>query len=391
MAGAPDPMRWKRYWGQYGGDYDNNREIQTYDNMMAEWSGIVGIPIMYYTIHVDDYKEGIDPVYGENSSPVWDRAFELTAILPEWSQELQNFTTFGLENIDELQLYIHRSTYDRLIGWRSGETPVQHPNVTPRPNVRGGYGPIPKDVIMTQHNGLYYEVVTGGLHFLESTAQHFGHKFWYKVTLKSRESSAPVVGKGEQFGPIDDKQTLEEYAISQGLPPDYYTGNSQFVIPTPDCDDMRSPFDPNLNQPISGAPRDECGRVQYTTTGGAPGPVDLEDYNDGTVPDDYYLEDGRVASKYKVDGPKPFSAKGDNQEVQDAADQVVNPQSNLNVYKDLPSGREGMLNDQGIPIYTDTGEPIPADSEDYRNFVGYNKYGPTGRVLRHDRDLWGGW
>jgi hypothetical protein len=385
-------MRWKRYWGQYQGDYDNNREIQTYDNMMAEWAGIVGIPIQYYTLHVDDYKDGLDPIHGENSRPVWDRAFQLTAITEQWTQELQNFSTFGLENIDELTLYVHRSTFDRLVGWRSGETPVESPNLTPRPSRRGGYGPIASDILQTQHNGLFYEVITGGLHFLETNAQHFGHKFWYKLTLRSRETSAPVVGQGEQYGPIPQNMSLEEYAISQGLPPDYYSGNPQFVVPTPDCDDLRDPFpNPDLNPPTSGSPEDECGRVQYETTGGAPGPTNLEDYNDGSVPDDYYLEDGRIASKYKVKGPKPFSAKGENQEIQDAADQVVDPQTDLNVYRDLPSGRSGELNEQGIPVYTDTGLPIPTNSEDYRNFIGYNKYGPAGRILRNNRELWGDW
>jgi hypothetical protein len=389
MAGAPDPFRWKRYWGQFSGDYDNRREIETYDNMMAEYAGIYGIPVVYYTLHVDDYKNDLDVIHGESSTPVWDRSIQLTALTDQLSQEPQNFTQFGLENIDTLILYIHRSTFDGLVGWRSGETPVQAPNLTPRPSRRGGYGPVAKDIIGTLHNGLFYEVVTGGLHFLESNSQHFGHKFWYKLTLKSREASAPVIGLGEQYGPVAQGMTLEQLATSKGLPADYYQGNTQFVVPTPDCDDMTQPFpDPELvgTQPTSTDSPDSCGRIAYQTTGGPAGPVDLTQ-----VPEDYYLPDGRIAEKYRVQGPKSFSAKGDNEEVQAAADQVVDPQSNLNVYKDLPSGRQGTFNEQSIPVYVDDGTVIPPDSEDYRSFIGYNKYGPSGRVIRHNRELWSDW
>jgi hypothetical protein len=238
------------------------------------------------------------------------------------------------------------------------------------------------------HNDLHYEVVTGGLHFLESNAQHFGHKFWYKLTLKSRENSSPVIGKGEQYGPNPNpNMSLEQLAINKGLPSDYYQGNSQFVIPTPDCEDLRQPFpDPSLvgTIPTSTNPPDVCGRIHYETTGGAPGPIN-------ELPDDYYLPDGRVASKYQVQGPQSFSAKGDNQAIQTTSEQVVDPQSNLNVYKDLPSGRPASYNQQGIPVYTDDNTPIPEGSEDYRNFVNYNKYGPSGRVLRHNREFWGDW
>lgn len=392
MAGAPDPMRWKKHWGQYSGDYSNSKEIETYDNMMAEYAGIYGIPILYYTLNIDDYKENLDVISGESSTPKWDRVFQLTAIAEEWAKEMQKFSAFGLENSDELTLFVHKSTYDRLIGWRSNLAPARSPNLTPRPTTRGAYGPSPKDLLFTPNNGLTYEVITGGVHFLESNAQMFGHKFWYKLTLKSAEVSAPNIGNGESYGPVPKNISLQEYATLRGLPENYYSSNPQFIVPTPECADLSAPFtDPSLNPSISAAPYDNCGRINYTTTGGKEGPINLQEFN-STVQNDYLLEDGRVASKYHIEGsPKSFSAKGDNAEVQATADQVVDPQSDLIVKKDLPSGRVGILNEQGIPVYADDGSMIPASSEDYRNFIGYNKYGPTGRVIRHNRELWESW
>lgn len=399
MAGVSDPMKWKQFFGQYGSDVENNREIQTYDNMMAEYAGIVGVPIRYYTLNIDDYKDNLDPIYGENSNPIWDRAFMLTALLEEWSQEVQNFSAFGLENIDELTMFIHRSTFDKFVGWRSNLAPIESPNLTPRPSRRGSYGPAPKDIIHTLHNDFYYEVVTGGLHFLESNAQHFGHKFWYKLTLKQRQVSTPTVGFGEQYGQVSDYISLQELARAKGLPDDYYTGNPQSVVPTPDCDDIHSPF-PNPNTtgtiPTTSSPPSECGTVEYQTLGGPAGPIDIYDVDDDgnkvkNLPADYYTEDGRVADKYKINGPETFSNKGENEIIQQSADQVVDPQSNLNVYKDLPSGRTAILNSAGVFIYEDNGEMVDTNSEDYRNIIGYNRYGPTGKVIRHNRDLWGDW
>jgi hypothetical protein len=377
-------MRWKKYFGQFGGQYDNNREIQTYDNMQAEISGIYGMPILYYTLNIDDYKNSMDIVHGESATPKWDRVFKLTALNDNFTQEAQKFSSFGLENIDELSVYIHRSTFDRLIGGRSGLTPIKSPNLTARPSERGGFGPAPLDIIETVHNGLVYEVVQGGLHFLDSNAQHFGYKFWYKLTLKQRETSSPTIGIGENYGPRPANISLEEFAELKGLPRDYYLGNTQFVVKTPACEDLRSSYaDTTLNMAISAGPLDSCGVISYTTMG--------MPQISGGIPSDALSEDGRTPEKYLMRGPRPQSNSGEGDEIQKEADQTIDPIQGIKVYSDSASGREIVLDGQGVVIYQDTGEPVPTNSDDYKNFIGYNKYGPTGRVIRHNRDLWGNW
>lgn len=365
MSGLSDPLKYKKFWNQFGGDYNNSREIETYDNLQAEIAAIYGIPIYYYTINVDQYKDGMDPVYGENSMPVWDRAFQFTALLDEWSQEMQEARAFGMINTDEITLFIHRSTYDKHVGKRSTLSPSD-------PTRRGAFGPIAKDMVMTPHNGLVYEVVTGGLHFLDSSAQQFGHKFWYKLTLQSRETSDAVVGAGEQYGPVPDL-TLDEMIEAGLLDEDGgYVCNPQSIVNTP--------HGPGLTPPATGTP-EFC--PDYETTGTPIGPIDPND-----LPETIFAPDGSISQAFDVPGEKPNSHFGDNDEVQEVADEIVDPQTNEIV---LDTTRPIGFNGEGSIIYTDTGDLVPEDSSDYEIFYQKWKYGPMGRAIRNNRDLWGDW
>ncbi len=335
MSGLSDPLKYKRQFGQFNGDFDNRREIETYDNLAAEFAGIKGIPLEYYPINVDLYKDGMDVIYGDNSRPQWDRKYILTAILEEWTQEIQAFNGMGLQNTDDITLYIHRSTFDKIVGIRTLKALI---TTTDR---RGAYGPIAKDEIRTPHNGLVYEVLTGGEHFMDPNAQHFGHKFWYKITCKVRQTSDAPVGVGEQHGafpdaPLDDR----------------FKGNPQFILPTPTKEEMaiNASGTPSQSGTPTLLPTDP---VEYVTTGAPPGP------GDGSVPEDILLPDGRVADKYQVQPQKDGSSNGDQDEIQTTADQIVDPQTDQNV--------------------------TPGSPEE-------TKYGPNGRTIPHKReDLFGDW
>lgn len=325
-----DPLKYKQYWNQFSGDYSNNREIESYDNMMAEYAAIRGVPIEFFPINVDEYAKHMDPVYGENSQPKWDRKIPITGILEEWSPEVQLFNAGGLQNEDEITLYIHRSTFDKLVGIRSTKAPKK---TTDR---RGSWGPIAKDLVRTPHNGLVYEVLTGGMHFMTKEAQHFGHKFWYKLTCKVRQVSDASLGMGEQYGAIPD----------QALP-DIYKGNPQYILPTPPKEELVAMGTPDQ----TGAPANDACSGEYTTVASVDGPA----LNTSPL----ILPDGRVADKEQVPGMKPGSKSGDQDEVKTlASEQVIDPQ---------------------------TDQVTDPDSEEN------DKYGPNGRTIPHKRDLWGDW
>lgn len=335
MSGLADPMAAKQFWNQFSGDIDNATEIETYDNMMGEYCAIKGIPVEYYTIQVDNYAAGMDPVYAENSRPKWDKKFTFPAILDEFSYETIEYKDMGQLNTDEITLFIHRSTFDKLVGIRSLHAPK------PDPLRRGAWGPVARDMLKTIYNGLIYEVLTGGQHFLPSEAQHFGHKFWYKVTAKMREVSDAQLGEGEQYGAFPD------------IPLDpKYKGNPQFILPTPEPNELTGTGtrDQTGTPPSSGSTPD-CD-INYTSGGSAPGP------GDGSVPADVLLEDGRVADKYQVPGMKVGSMGGDKDAVATVAAEVVSPQTDQVAQPGTPD---------------------------------YNKYGPTGRTIAHSRNLFGDW
>lgn len=369
MSGLSDPLSYKKYFNQFGGEYNNAREIETLDNVQGEIAAIYGIPIDYYPISIDAYAENLDPILGENDRPIWDRKYKLTALQDEYAQELLKWEAAGQINVDETVLFIHRSTFDKLVGIRSKNAPSTDPTR------RGAWGPAPKDMIRTPYNGLIYEVVTGGLHFLDSSAQLFGHKFWYKVTLKAREVSDAAVGAGEQYGAVPD-MTLQEM-IDAGMLDENggYVCNPQAVVGTPNIPDQNNG---SGTTPLTGMP-DVC--PDYTTVGSQGGP------SDGSVPDDLLLTDGRVADKYTVPGERPLSRQGDQKEIQRVVDETIDPQTNEKVQE--PSAAM-TYNSEGTIVYVESGNPVPEGSDDWNIFLQNNKYG-VGTVIRHNRDLWGDW
>jgi hypothetical protein len=333
-----DPLAYKKYWNQFSGSQGNQKEIATYDNLMKEYAMIKGIPIVYYTINVDDYKEGMDQIYGENSKPKWDRKYNLVAILEEFTPEAQEWGLRGLTNTDELTMFIHKSMFDELVGTRSAATP------TKSKERRGAFGPVAKDQLLTPHNGLVYEILTGGVHFLPNEAQMFGKKFWYKVTCKVRETSDAVLGEGEQYGAIPDP-TLDPQ----------WKGNPQYLIANP----TKEVWAGNTGTPVpstSGTSGTDCNNPpEYTTTGTAQGPAPASTPNDLLDP-----VTGKVKEQYVGTGAKENSTFSDSKDIQKEADQIINPQT-----------------DQKVEPGTDDG----------------NKYGPDGRVIEHTKrkELFGDW
>lgn len=274
---------------------------------------------------------------GEISRPKWDKKYKLVGLLEDFTQEMRQYgNIMPIQNIDEAQMFIHRSMFDQIIGIRSNLAPVK------TTNRRGAFGPIAGDQIVTTHNGLIYEVVEGGLHFLTSEAQHFGHKFWYKVSLKSREVSDATVGAGEQYGGTPDE-----------VIPDQYKGNPQYLLTSPSKEEL---YDNTGTQTpitvITPAQTGVCVDTNYVTVGTAPGPTTVP-------PEDLIDQTGNTDDKYVVQGLKEGSLFKDNVELKKEEDAIINPQTDHEVDPESPEGV---------------------------------KYGPLGRVLPHARkDLFKDW
>ena len=336
MANFTDPMSYKERFTQFSGDFDNRKVIGSYDKQMYQYACIKGIPIEYYTINVDDYKEGIDVIYGENSRPKWDKKFKIVAILEDFTQEMRQYgNIMPIQNIDETQMFIHRSMFDQVIGIRSNKPIVK------TVDRRGAYGPIAGDQIVTPHNGLIYEVVEGGLHFLTSEAQHFGHKFWYKVSLKSREVSDATVGSGEQYGATPDLEL-----------PDAYKGNPQYLMNSPTKEELYNNTGTVSPITVITTGSTGCENVEYVTAGTASGPPLIP-------PEDLIDQSGNTKSEYILQGLKEGSLFRDNEEVKKEENAIINPQTDNKVD---PASEAGV------------------------------KYGPNGRILPHNRkDLFKDW
>jgi hypothetical protein len=119
-----------------------------------------------------------------------------------------------------------------------------------------------------------------------------------------------------------------------------YTGNPQFIIPTPPKEELVG-----LGTPAqTGAPTNNDTSGDYTTVASTQSPE---------LQQPLILSDGAAADSSQVPGLKEGSKSGDQNEVQEEADKVINPST-----------------DQVV----DTPEP-----------------GTVGRVIPHKRDLFGDW
>lgn len=332
MTDYSNPLDSKQYFNQFNGDFDNRQEIEFFNQEMYQYAKIAGIPVTYMPIDVDSYKSEYDVVYGENTKPKWDRKFLMVAILEDFTQETRQFSGIGLENIDEVTMYIHKSMFDEIVGKRSN-TDVK--------NKRGAFGPVASDQIMTNHNGIVYDVLEGGLHFLSSQAQHFGHKFWYKVTCKVRQVSDATIGVGEQYGGVPD-MNLE----------DKYKGNPQFLLTSPTREEIYAgtgtvPVNTNTDMP-SGT----CSNNEYLTTGSSSDPI-------VGIPDNLIDQSGNVSEQFIGNGMKTDSTFNDQDEIKTEEDAIINPDTDHKVDPTSPEGQQ---------------------------------FGPSGRIIDHKRkELFSDW
>ena len=182
MAGLNDPWEYKDFWHQYDGQYDNEEEIQFWDDQAAEYFAIYGMKVKYYPIEVD--LDEADIIFGEQTTRSYGTVKHITGILEGLQMEENLFyNTFGQLNQVEFNMFVHRPTFFQVIGRK------------PQPGDQFTF----VDDITT----MVFEVN----HLNESTigteGNFFGHRSSYILTAREREISQSVAGGGENYGPTD--------------------------------------------------------------------------------------------------------------------------------------------------------------------------------------------
>jgi hypothetical protein len=248
MAGLNNPLSKKKYFKQFTGPWNQYNETQMYDNAMAEYFAIAGIPIDFYPVDVNYNK---DRIFGEDTTKRFMYKRQLTCIVKDGAfEENLVYNGFGEITQVEFQIYIHLPTFRKLVSRDA----------------------LPGDnFYLPQVSNLGYEIVHVDWMTLGLEGNIFGQKNCYILTCKNREFS------GEQYGVLDKNGNL-----IAGAPADAYVPDGsgrikdKYMVPKPKTlagSDGPSDFEQFADNK---AIRDITQGVKDPSTGIRPGGVVLQ-------------------------------------------------------------------------------------------------------------------
>jgi len=186
MAGINQPRKKKQWFRQYSGPWEQRNEIEMYDNAIAEYMAIYGLPIDYFPVEANPNR---DRIFGEDAAKRYLRKHELTALVKDGGfEENLIYGGFGELNQVEFQIYIHIPTFRKMIN----------------------RDPLPSDQFYLPHSStIAYEVIHVDWMTLGLEGNVFGYKSVYLLTCKHREVSHDALNNvGSQFGVVDGEGDL---------------------------------------------------------------------------------------------------------------------------------------------------------------------------------------
>jgi hypothetical protein len=203
MAGLNNPLSKKKHFRQFTGPWNQHNEIEMYDNAMAEYFAIYGLPIDFLPVDVNYNK---DRIFGEDTTKRYLYKRQLTCLAKDGAfEENMVYNGFGEITQVEFQIYIHLPTFRKMVA----------------------RDPLPGDnFFLPNVSNLGYEVIHVDWMTLGLEGNIFGQKCVYLLTCKNREYS------GEQYGVLDANGRLIAGAPADALNPDGSV-RDKYKIPKP--------------------------------------------------------------------------------------------------------------------------------------------------------------
>lgn len=198
MAGLNQPRKKKQHFRQYSGPWEQRNEIEMFDNAIAEYFAIYGLPIDYFPVEANYNK---DRIFGEDTTKRYLRKHELTALVKDGGfEENLVYGGFGELNQVEFQIYIHIPTFRKMVN----------------------RDPLPSDQFFLPHSStIAYEIIHVDWMTLGLEGNVFGYKTTYLLTCKQREVSYDALNNvGGQFGVLDGEGELMGNAPADAIIPD---------------------------------------------------------------------------------------------------------------------------------------------------------------------------
>jgi hypothetical protein len=197
MSGLQHPLEYKQYFPQHTGWVEQGSEINYFDDMVAEYMGIYGIPVDYFhqTTNVNN-----DAIFGEDDQKKYVRKYQLTCIIKNNGLVTEGllFNSFAQLNNIDFAIYLHVDTFRRQVGPKTD--------------------PLPGDIFTFPYNTrLKFNVQNVLYTTLGMEGNIFGHRSCYELTCKEAEMSPVQEGLGEQYGVVDAQGNLVPNAPSDAI------------------------------------------------------------------------------------------------------------------------------------------------------------------------------
>jgi len=146
---------------QYFQFFDNKRydaDRHLYDALQTEAINQKGNPMMYYRI---SYDVNYDPLFGVDDIRRIERRFPIKAAF-ELPKQLENYGGFGLEGLDNFPMYVSKRHFAAASKYPTSGVALYPPELTANRTGNQSIEPRVGDLIKSEFNGIYYEVVDSG-------------------------------------------------------------------------------------------------------------------------------------------------------------------------------------------------------------------------------------
>jgi len=154
-----------------------------YDSFITEAYNKFGVPMVYYSV---DYDVDYDKLWGEDMDRLVERKFHAMAYY-ELQEEIELFTKFGIEGIDNFHIYISKKHFEVASTYS-----IDSDNITGNTSGVSAYDPIePKrgDIMMSIYNNRWYEIVN----VQQEQEQFLQHKHSWDLIVKIRRDEHMTV------------------------------------------------------------------------------------------------------------------------------------------------------------------------------------------------------
>lgn len=180
-----------------------------YDSIITEAYNKFGVPMVYYCV---DYDTNYDEIWGEDMDRLIERKFNCM-VYYELQEEIELFTKFGIDGIDNFHMYISMSHISAASTYDSNSYSIT--GVSATEGTFTTYTPKRGDIMKSIYNNRYYEIVNVQAEQEQFLQKKHSWDLIVKIRKDNHMSVSPSLS-GDAINAITDMQN-DIYDISGAI------------------------------------------------------------------------------------------------------------------------------------------------------------------------------